>query len=115
MSASRVDAEVIDAINQANMAVLGAETILTSGAGKAYQMVAQASALAVQDAVDSLRNAGTLADAASAAALSQLTATGEPRYLDILKAVEQMRTDAVAVFNTRAKAAIDVLKNFPSG
>jgi len=115
MSDSRVDAEVIDAINQANRAVLEPQIILTSGAGKAYQMVAQASALAIQDAVDSLRNAGTLADAASAAALSQLTATGEPRYLEILQAVEQIRTDAVAVFNARTIAAIDVLKAFPSG
>jgi exosome complex RNA-binding protein Rrp42 (RNase PH superfamily) len=110
-----VDPQIIDALNQAQLATLSPQVVLTSGAGKAYQMVAQTSALAIQDAVDSLRNAGTLADAASAAALSQLMATGEPRYADVLKAAEQMRADAVNIFSARTKAAIAALNEFPAG
>ncbi|WP_175582057.1 hypothetical protein [Caulobacter sp. SSI4214] len=110
-----VDPKIVDALNQAQQATLSPQVVLTSGAGKAYQMVAQASALAIQDAVDSLRNAGALADAASAAALSQLMETGEPRYAELLKVAEQLRSDAVAVFSKRADAAIALLKDFPAG
>lgn len=110
-----IDPSILEALNAAQEATMAPQVVLTSGAGKAYQMVAQASALAIQDAVDSLRAAGTLADAATAAALSQATATGEPRYLEIVRAMDDMRLASVAAFQARAAAAIETLKNFPSG
>lgn len=110
-----VDPSVIDALNQAQQATMAPQVVLTSGAGKAYQMVAQACALAVQDAVDSLRNANTLADTAAAAALSQLIATGDPQYAAILKATAEMKTAAVEAFQAATGAAASTLKGFPAG
>ncbi|MCY1647033.1 hypothetical protein OVA11_08195 [Caulobacter sp. SL161] len=106
--------ELIDALNQAAEATMTPSTVQTDSAGKAYQMVALASALAVQDAVDSMRNVGTLADAASAAALSQLAATGEARYLEVLKAADEMRAQSVNIFSARAQAAAELLQKFPT-
>ncbi|MBO9707813.1 MAG: hypothetical protein J7521_06350 [Caulobacter sp.] len=110
-----VDPSIIDALNQAQTATMTPQVVLASGAGKAYQMVAQACALAVQDAVDSLRNTNTLADTAAAAALSQLSATGDPQYVAILKATAEMKTAAVESFRAATVAAGETLKSFPAG
>lgn len=115
MSDGSVDAEVIDAINQATMAVMSPQVAVASGAGKAYQMVAQSCALALQDATDSLRNVNMLADATAAAALSQLMSTGDERYQLILDATVAMRSQAVEIYSKAAAAATTALKNFPSG
>ncbi|MBC2806418.1 hypothetical protein C3Y94_025010, partial [Rhizobium ruizarguesonis] len=54
MDPSNVNAQVIDVINQVQTATMSASVVKTSGAGKAYQSVAQSAAIAVQDAADAL-------------------------------------------------------------
>jgi hypothetical protein len=109
-----VDSQIIDAINQCQAATMGAEAVVTSGAGKAYQLVAQACALAIQDAVDGLRNTSTIANAAAGSAMAHYIATGEPRYLDVLKATQDLMQSAIADFKAVGEAAAATLANFPS-
>jgi hypothetical protein len=114
MSDGSVDAEVIDAINQAMQAAMQPQILQASATGKAYQMVAQSCALAVQDAVDSLRNVNMLADAAAAAALSQYVASGDDSYQRVLEATMKMRTQALEIYGAATAAAAAALKDFPS-
>ena len=65
MDPSNVNAQVIDVINQVQTATMSATVVKTSGAGKAYQSVAQSAAIAVQDAADALRNVSTNATTAA--------------------------------------------------
>ncbi len=65
-----VNAQVVDVINKVQAATMAPQVVLTSGAGKAYQSVAQSSAIAVQDAADALRNISTIATTAAGAALN---------------------------------------------
>jgi hypothetical protein len=111
----QVNAQIIDMITQSQLATMTPQVVLTSGAGKAYQAVAQSAAIAIQDATDALRNATTVANAASATALSQFLASGDPRYLEALPYVGAMIDKAIADFRATGTAASDVLKSFPSG
>ncbi len=103
------------AIDRARRDVLGVTATTEAGAGKAYQMVAQACALAVQDGVDALRNHQTLAAAASAAALAGFMETGDARYTEALDAAERLMTAATDAFNKTTDAAVRTLKAFPGG
>ena len=111
-----VNAELIDVINQAQAAAMSPQVVLTSGAGKAYQAVAQSAALAIQDAADALRNASTIAAAANGAALAQMLATPpNPAAAEALKAAQTMMTRAIADYAAIGAAAAAMLKEFPSG
>ena len=111
-----VDPEIIDVINQAQTAAMSAQVVLTSGAGKAYQAVAQSAAIAVQDATDALRNISTVATSASGAAIAQMLATPpNPAAAEALVAAQAMMTSAVANYAAIGAAAAAILKEFPSG
>lgn len=109
-----VNPQVVDLINQVHNATLFEDRILRSGAGKAYQSVAQSSAIAVQDATDALRNISTIATTAAGVAIAQLLATGKPQYAEALKSVQDMMTNATTDYTSIGKAATDIVKNFPS-
>ncbi|MDQ0462815.1 purine nucleoside phosphorylase [Caulobacter ginsengisoli] len=110
-----VDPQVVDAINQVQQATMAPQVVLTSGAGKAYQMVAQACAMAVQDATDALRNINTISATAIGVAMAQLLETGDPRYVAVLAEAQKLLVDANANFAATGEAAAAVLKSFPSG
>jgi hypothetical protein len=110
-----VDAQIIDVINQVQMATMSPQVVLTSGAGKAYQSVAQSAAIAVQDATDALRNVSTIATTAAGVAMAQLLATGDPKYAQALTQAQSMMKSATEDFAQVGAAASTVLKNFPSG
>jgi hypothetical protein len=110
-----VDAQIIDVINQVQAATMAPQVVLTSGAGKAYQSVAQSAAIAVQDAADALRNVSTIATTAAGVAMAQLLATGDPKYAQALTQCQTMMKSATEDFAQVGAAASTVLKNFPSG
>lgn len=112
----KVNPLVIDALQQCQTATLTQGVVMTSGAGKAYQSVAQSTALAVQDATDALRNVSTMATTAAGVALAQILATGqiEP-YKPTLDSAQSMITKAIADFQAIGEAAGAVLSSFPSG
>lgn len=108
-----VNAQVIDAINQMNMATMQPSIVMTSGAGKAYQSVAQSTAIAVQDATDALRNISTIATTAAGVAMAQLIATGEEKYVKALNEAQTMMTAATEDYAKIGVAAAKVLTGFP--
>ena len=93
-----VNSQVTDAIDQAQIAAMSLGVITRSGAGKAYQSVAQTTAIAVQDAADHLRNLSTLSATALGVAVAQFLATGEPKYLQAVEAVQGMVKSAADDF-----------------
>lgn len=115
MSSSEINPQVVDVINQVQLATMSPQVVLTSGAGKAYQSVAQSSAIAVQDAADALRNISTIATTAAGVAMAQLLATGDPKYVTVLEKAQDMMQSATTDFSTIGKAAAEVLKEFPAG
>lgn len=110
-----VNAQIIDVINQVQTATLSHQVVLTSGAGKAYQSVAQSTAIAVQDATDALRNVSTIATTAAGVAMAQLLATGDEKYVKVLTQAQNLVTQATVDYGNIGAAAALVLKNFPSG
>ncbi|WP_461208991.1 hypothetical protein [Desulfocurvus sp. DL9XJH121] len=84
------------------------------GAGKAFQSVAQSTAIAVQDAADYLRNIETISSTAQGVAMAQLLATGEPKYVTALEQAQKMTAQAANVFRDIGSNAADVLKGYPS-
>jgi len=111
-----VNAQLVDVINQTQAATMGPQVVLTSGAGKAYQSVAQSAAIAVQDATDMLRSMSTIATTASGVAIAQMLATPpNPGAPDALAAAQTLLTGATADYAAIGAAAAAILKEFPSG
>jgi hypothetical protein len=110
-----VNAQVVDVINKSASATMASQVVLTSGAGKAYQSVAQSSAIAVQDAADALRNISTIATTAAGVAMAQFLATGEPRYETALNHAQDMVKSATSDYLRIGTAAASILEHFPSG
>lgn len=110
-----VDPQISDAIQLAQKSVMPADVIQASGAGKAYQMVAQSCALAVQDATDTLRNMSTIADTASGVALTQYMETRDPACLSVIEEAHKLMMAARDNFAAVGEAAANLLKSFPSG
>lgn len=86
--------------------------------GKAYQSVAQATALAIQDAADYLRNVSTMSSTALGVAMAQYLATADhpgagERYAAVIAATQQMMAAAVTNFEAMGASAENLLKNFP--
>lgn len=114
MEPTVVNPQVIDLINQAQKAAMGAQVVRTSGAGKAYQSVAQSTAIAVQDATDALRNIGTIATTATGVVVAQMLA-GNSQHQDVLTVVQNMVTKATEDYAALGSAAAKILTEFPSG
>jgi uncharacterized protein YukE len=109
-----VNPQVVDLINQVHRATLYEDRITRSGAGKAYQSVAQSSAIAVQDATDALRNISTIATTAAGVAIAQLLATGNGQYVDALKEIQKMVTSAADDYAKVGAAATVIINQFPT-
>jgi hypothetical protein len=105
----------VDAINQMQMATLEHQVVLTSGSGKAYQLVAQSAALTVVDAGDLMRAAATLALFVQTMALTKYAVTGERKYAEAAQAGQDMLGDAVMNYSTMCTAAGAAVSEFPSG
>ena len=89
--------------------------IREEGAGKAYQSVAQSTAIAVQDATDNLRNINTMSTTAMGVAMAKLLETKDPIYAQAIETANKMALDAANNFKVVGSNAADVLKGFPSG
>lgn len=110
-----VNAQIVDVINKSRMAAMDGQTVLTSGAGKAYQSVAQSAAIAVQDATDALRNLSTIATTATGVAMAQYLATGEDKYMKVLAQAQEIVVQATSDYAGIGAAAANILSQFPAG
>ncbi|MGC1303956.1 MAG: RebB family R body protein [Caulobacteraceae bacterium] len=109
-----VDPQIIDAINQSLAATMSPSVLLASGGGKAYQLVAQQAAIAVQDATEILRGLSMVATTASSVALTNYLVDGDAKYLDALNAAQGLLKSAVETYSA-ATAAAQTLSQFPTG
>lgn len=115
MDPSKVNPQIIDVINQSQLATMSPQVVLTSGAGKAYQSVAQSTAIAIQDATDTLRNISTIATTAAGVAMAQFLATGDKKYAEALVHAQDMMQAATQDYAQVGSIAASVLKGFPAG
>jgi hypothetical protein len=104
---------IVAALQAAQNATLSPSVVRASGAGKAYQSVAQSTAITVQDASDYLRNVMTISSVAYGVAMA-LTAAGNPQATPLLDNANKIVTNAAAQFKTVGLNAAAVLKAFPS-
>lgn len=113
----QLNPQLIDAVNFANGMTMSPSAIVTEGAGKAYQSVAQSAAIAVQDATDNLRNINTMATTAIGVALAQMLAdpASVPLWTPVITAAQGVSTSGAALFATIGANAAQVLRGFPSG
>jgi hypothetical protein len=107
--------QVIDTINQVQLATMAPQVVMTSGAGKAYQSVAQSSAIAVQDSADAMRNLSTIATTAIGIAMAQLLATKDAQYVTVIAAAQQVMTQANVEFGQVGATAAAIVKGYPAG
>ena len=96
---------------------ISAQLMKQEGAMKAYQSVAQSTALAVQDAVDNLRNINTISATVQGVAMAQMLANPATAeiYEPIVKNAQDMATVAAKNFLTIGQNAATVLTGFPTG
>jgi enolase len=93
------------------------QLIAIEGAGKAYQSVAQSTALAIQDATDNLRNINTICATAIGVAMAQALADPAQAslYQPIITMAEDLAKQAAANFLTIGENASTVLEDYPTG
>jgi len=104
-----------DALVPSTKPVIDAESLFQSGAGKAFQMVAQSAALAVQDATDNLRNLSTLSTTAIGVAMSQLMSSGDLKtWVPVIQAAQQIVRQSTGDFERIGQCAAKVVKEFPT-
>jgi len=115
MSSTAVNPQVIDAINQSQTAAMSAQVVLTSGAGKAYQSVAQSAAIAVQDATDALRNISTITTTAAGVIIAQMMVNPNTPNASILTTLQNVMTKATEDYVAIGAAAAGIVNEFPSG
>ncbi|MEM7244842.1 MAG: hypothetical protein AAF533_05830 [Acidobacteriota bacterium] len=114
-SPTKVNEQAVDALKVIREAVLAAEVVQSAGAGKAYQSVAQSSAIAIQDAADSLRNLGAISATAIGVAMTQYVATGDPKYAKAVRKAQKVVTQATKDFRRVGRTASHILNCFPTG
>lgn len=95
--------------------VITPQIIMAEGAGKAYQSVAQSTALAVQDATDNLRNINTISATAMGVAMAQFLETKDVSYITAMEMATKMSVEAANTFQIIGVNAAAVLKAYPSG
>lgn len=84
--------------------------IIQEGAGKAYQSVAQSTAIAIQDATDNLRNLNTISTTTIGVAMAQFLATKDKDYLEAIKTAEDVAKNAAVRFQEIGTSAAQILQ-----
>ena len=115
MSSTAVNPQVIDAINQSQTAAMSGQVVLTSGAGKAYQSVAQSAAIAVQDATDALRNISTITTTAAGVIIAQMLVNPASPSAAVLPQLQNVMENATKDYLAIGAAATAIVNEFPSG
>lgn len=111
---TKVNPQITDTINITHQATMSPSVVKVSGAGKAYQSVAQSAAIAVQDATDNLRNVSTISTTALGVAMAQLLASGDPKHIEAIAMAQGMMKQATSDFTNISEAAANVANKFPT-
>lgn len=114
MSGTGPDSALASALELSRHHVLAPEAIHNQGAGMAYQLVAHAAALAVQDATDHLRNAGLLGATSTAVAAARMIETGDgAAWREVLQESQKIVDRAAETFHRIGLSAAEILRSFP--
>jgi hypothetical protein len=106
----------LDAVRQTQNLTMHPDILFQSGAGKAFQFVAQSAAMAVQDATDNLRNLSTVSATAIGVAMSQLISTGDLKtWAPVILAAQEIVKQSTSDFESIGRTAANVVKEFPAG
>ncbi|MFM2480558.1 hypothetical protein [Celerinatantimonas sp. YJH-8] len=84
----------------------------SSAIEKAKQSVAQSTAIAIQDSVDNLRNLNTISTTAIGVALSQLLATGDPKYVQVIEQAQKIMSKGTENFSELGNKAAEIAQKF---
>jgi len=113
---AEVNPQIRNTIETVRQASLTGEVISRSGAGKAYQSVAQSSAIAIQDATDQLRNFGTIGATAAGVAIAQMLATGNvKKYSPVLEEINKMLVNSATNYEKVGGYASKLVSKYPTG
>lgn len=91
---------------------MNAANIQLAAAGRAYQSVAQSTAIAIQDATDYLRNISTISLTSIGVGMA-LLAADQPQGTTLISKAQQIATDAIQHFAKVGDAAIKVASTYP--
>jgi hypothetical protein len=91
---------------------MNAQTIKVAGAGRAYQSVAQSTAIVIQDGADYLRNVSTISTTAIGIAMAMIAAN-QTQGNTLLTAAQKLVSKAASDFTAVSSAAIKVATDYP--
>lgn len=92
---------------------LSPEVIKASGAGKAYQAVAQSTAMAVQDATANLRNVSMISTTTLGLAMANFLKTKDPQYIPVIETAQKVLVKATESFGEVGTQASTVISKYP--
>ncbi|MCU1226413.1 MAG: hypothetical protein JWQ42_4506 [Edaphobacter sp.] len=111
---STLNAQLLDSIKQVRSAVSYPDITIETGSGKAFNFVAQAAAMAVQDATDNLRNISTMSTTAIGVAMTQLISSGDVQtWGPVVQVAQTLVRNCAVDFQTIGTQAAEVLRSFP--
>lgn len=111
-----VNPQIVNALDITQQTTMSGKVSKLSGSGKAYQSVSQSSAIAVQDATDTLRNISAMATTAMGVAISQMLSTGDvDTYKGVIDAANSMVSNSTDNFAKVGENAGGLLGKFPVG
>ncbi len=92
-------------------------SILDEASAKAYLYVTQAAAIAIQDAVENLRNINSITSTILGVAMAQVldNPAESNRYQPVLDMANKIAEDAARNFHTVTNNASEAVRNFPGG
>ncbi len=109
-----VNPQVVDAIQKVRTSVSSPEAVWETGSGKAFNFVAQATAMAIQDATDNLRNVSTMSTTAIGVAMTQLMSSGDAAtWSSVIKLAQGLVKSSAEDFEKIGATAAGVMRQFP--
>ena len=112
--AMTLNPQIVDSINKVRSAVTSPEVTFENGSGKALNFVAQAAAIAVQDATDNLRNISMMSTTAIGVAMTQLISSGDVHtWGPVVQIAQALVRNSAADFQTIGVQAAQLLRTFP--
>lgn len=102
------------ALKLAAVSTMGPGVAAASARAKASMIVAQAGAIAVQDATDYLRSVSTICSTATGLAIALALADQDTIATNVLKHVSTIMPEATAHFGATGTAASQVVSTFPT-
>lgn len=109
-----LNGQIVDTIRQVRAAVSSPTSAVETGSAKAFNFVAQATAMAVQDATDNLRNISTMSTTAIGVAMTQMLSSGDIQtWVRVLELAQGLVTQSTKDFESIGNTAAEVLSKFP--